>query len=56
MSHPPVVTRRPAFTDIPPSKRHDGSIEGYRRQRRQALQQRMANEEPTRTREPERTQ
>ena len=56
MSQPPVVTRRPAYSDIPPSKRHDGSIEGYRRQRRQALQRRMASEEPLPPREPERTQ
>jgi hypothetical protein len=51
-----TVPRRPAYTDIPPSKRHDGSIEGYRRQRRLALQRRLASEALVPVRETGRTQ
>ena len=34
MTQPTGARRRLAYTDIPARKRHDGSLEGYRRQRR----------------------
>lgn len=33
MTQPTGARRRLAYTDIPARKRHDGSLEGYRRQR-----------------------
>jgi hypothetical protein len=57
MSHPNgAVPRRPAFTDLPPSKRHDGSLDAYRRQRRPALQKRHAGEALVPLRDAGRTQ
>lgn len=48
-------TNRPAYTDIPPASRHDGSIEGFRRQRRLALRRDLEGEEAAREGETRRT-
>lgn len=44
MAHPSGVTRRPSNDELAPHKRHDGSLEGYRRQRRFVLQRRLVEE------------
>lgn len=36
--------RRPAHFDLAPSQRHDGSLDGYRRQRRAFMQRRLAQD------------
>lgn len=44
MAPPSGTSRRPANDELPPQKRHDGSLDGYRRQRRLVLQRRLADE------------
>jgi hypothetical protein len=52
----PAVPRRFAAPDVPASKRHDGSLDGYRRQRRLALQRARPPEGFVALLEPGRTQ